>query len=157
MLSVALIPFNYSYFSLCSDLWFLAQKLKEIYIVCFIKSIWNNHTCFIIPFKLSRWRWLSIWDLDSGWLFKCYSIYGLVCIIDKRKIKCFKLGQMILFLQRVLLCAMFLPWAFEKYLEFYLKSCVYLHVLCIFLGLLSREFIKYSRGSIPVNVCKSLW
>lgn len=94
MLSVALIPFNYSYFSLCSDLWFLAQKLKEIYIVCFTKSIWNNHTCFIIPFKLSRWRWLSIWDLDSGWLLKCYSIYGLVCLIDKRKIKCFKLGQM---------------------------------------------------------------
>lgn len=104
MLSVALIPFNYSYFSLCSELWFLAQELKEIYIVCFIKSIWNNHICFTILFKLSRWRWLSIWNLDSGWLLKCYSIYGLVCLIDKRKINCFQIGQMILSLQSFALC-----------------------------------------------------
>lgn len=153
MLSVALIPFNYSYFSL----WFLAQKFKKIYIACFIKSIWNNHICFIIPFKLSRWRLLSIWDLNSGWLLKCYSIYGLVCLIDKRKIKCFKIGQMILFLQSFALCNFLNLGFLKKYLEFYWKSCVYLHVLCIFLGLLSREFIKYSRSSVPVNVCKSLW
>lgn len=48
---------------------------------------------------------------------------------------------------------MFLTWFLKKYLEFYVKSSVYVHIMCIF----PEAFIQgvdQERGFVPVNICR---